>query len=164
MEALSSIATPKEIKETLEKSGGMKNAHRKIDDLLINETTQMDRRFNIDFFEFSFLVEACVPPRPIARSMFFKDVIEHYYHRMTKDERARLYEWLMRGNLKDAIDSGEELAVAFEARFNPQKQYRITTNYNGKTETKDCFELNGRFHTSINTSILNKYITNKEKI
>lgn len=25
-------------------------------------------RFNIVFFEFSFLVEACIPPRPIARA------------------------------------------------------------------------------------------------
>ena len=51
------------------------------------------RRFEIDFFEFSFLVEACIPERPIARTMFWHNVIDKYYHELTDDERARLFEF-----------------------------------------------------------------------
>jgi hypothetical protein len=52
--------------------------------------------FTIDFFELAFLVEACIPPRPIARSMFFDDVSDIHYHKMTKEERQRLFDWIIR--------------------------------------------------------------------
>ena len=58
--------------------------------------TETINRFNIDFFEFSFLVEACIPPRPIARAMFWDDVINKYYHVLTDNERQRLFEWINR--------------------------------------------------------------------
>lgn len=44
-----------------------------------------DNRFSIDFIEFSFLVEACIPPRPIARTYFWGQVIDKYYHVLTVD-------------------------------------------------------------------------------
>jgi hypothetical protein len=50
--------------------------------------------FNIDFFEFSFLVEACIPPRPIARSSFWDSVIDKHFHKMTEEERSDLYDWI----------------------------------------------------------------------
>jgi len=43
----------------------------------------MDRRFKIDFLELYFLAEACIPPRPIARAMFWDDLCDKYYHEMT---------------------------------------------------------------------------------
>lgn len=123
----------------------------------------MNKDFKIDFFEFSFLVEACIPPRPIARTMFWKDVINTYYHQMTTEERAKLFEWIQYNKSFDA--EKEELCKLFYDRFNPDNQYKITTNYEGKVDDKIvAFLHKGKYHTSETTSILEEYIINVEKI
>ena len=66
-------------------------------------------RFDIDFFEFSFLVEACIPPSPIARAMFWRDVVDKYYHVLTPAERSKLFNWI--GNIysfERGMEEGEE--------------------------------------------------------
>jgi len=39
--------------------------------------------FQIDFFELAFLAEACIPPRPIARMMFWQHLTDYYITRTT---------------------------------------------------------------------------------
>jgi hypothetical protein len=124
-----------------------------------------ERRFKIDFYELSFLIEACIPKVPIARAMFWKDVIDKYYHQMTWDERARLHEWIGRNySYENGLKNNDPDIIAFERRFNPDNQYKITTNYEGNIETKEAFLMDGKYHIKINTSILDEYITNVEKI
>lgn len=90
------------------------------------------QRFNIDFFEFSFLVEACIPPVPIARSMFFDNVIDRYYHEMTPNERNNLFEWIQKIS---KFDTTNESCRLFYDRFNPENQYIVTCEIDGvKTE------------------------------
>jgi len=121
-------------------------------------------RFNIDFFEFSFLVEACIPPRPIARAMFWDDVIDKHYNKLTKNERARLFEWINRNPcMQDGIEEGNEDCLLFNARFDPDNQYKVHTNYNDKLEVYDAFKLNDRYYIKKDTSIENKYIKKVEK-
>ena len=121
-------------------------------------------RFNIDFFEFSFLVEACIPPRPIARAMFWDDVINQHYNTLTNDERARLFEWINRNPcMQDGIKKLNEDCLLFNARFDPDNQYKVHTNYNDKLETYDAFKWNDMYYTRKNTSIDDKYITKVEK-
>lgn len=116
-------------------------------------------RFKIDFFEFSFLVEACIPPNPIARNMFWKRVIDEHYYEMKPDERSRLWEWINRNPAyEQGIKNGNEDCLVFEARFNPENQYLITTKYNDKLENFVCFKWNDRYHTSITTSIVEEHI------
>ncbi len=123
------------------------------------------QRFKIDFFEFSFLVEACIPPNPIARSMFWKDVIDKHYHDMTSDERERLWNWInMNPSYKQGLEKEEEDCLLFEARFNPNNQYLLTTNYEDKIETYECFYWKDRYYTSSNMSILEEYIKEIKKI
>ena len=55
--------------------------------------------FNIDFFELSFLAEACIPPRPIARTYFWQNLSKVYWYQMTENERERLFEWINRNEL-----------------------------------------------------------------
>lgn len=120
-------------------------------------------RFNIDFFEFSFLVEACIPPRPIARAMFWDDVIDKHYNTLTDNERVRLFEWINRNLcMQDGIEEGNEDCLLFNARFNPDNQYKVHTNYNDKLEIYDAFKLNDRYYIKKNTSIEDKYITKVE--
>ena len=123
-------------------------------------------RFDIDFFEFSFLVEACIPPAPIARSMFFDKVVNNYYHDLTPNERARLYEWLMRNPRMQ--ESEDEMCKAFKARYNPDNQYRVVACDGDNAEENDCFLLDGRYYTHYSSSkkvyAAPEYIIRVEKI
>ena len=124
-----------------------------------------NNRFKIDFFEFSFLVEACIPPNPIARNMFWKRVVDEHYHEMKPDERSRLWEWINRNPAYErGIKNSDEDCLVFEARFNPDNQYLVTTNYEDKTDMYVCFKYKDRYHTSITTSILEDYIVEIKKI
>lgn len=118
-------------------------------------------KITIDFFEFAFLVEACIPPRPIARTMFWHRVIDSIYYQLTPEERAKLYDWIFKSpNFTDSIESGNEDCEIFEARYNPNNSWDVITNFNGKVEVvKDAFWYKGRYHTGMSTSIVKDYIT-----
>lgn len=116
-------------------------------------------RFQIDFFEFCFLVEACIPPRPIARSMFWEKVIDKHFYEMTQEERDRLYEWVCKNyTYQDGIKNKNEDCLLFQARFSPENQVVITTNYNGKEETHEAFVWGTRYYVSSRKSIREEYI------
>lgn len=121
----------------------------------------MAEKFEIDFFELSFLAAACMPERPIARSMFFESLSERYYHEMSKDQRARLFEWLQK-------DYGWSLqkpdCLHFYCRFNPQNQYLVYTEYEGKKETHETYRYEDQYHTTKSTSIQEDYIYKVEPI
>jgi hypothetical protein len=120
----------------------------------------MDRRFKIDFFELAFLVEACIPPVPIARGMFWDDVINDYYHQMTPDERVRLWEWLNKNhNYKHQLEKGNEEVVVFEARFNPDNQYYVFTEFKGREESFECFLVNNKYYTLYYPGSRSKWIS-----
>lgn len=122
------------------------------------------QRFKIDFFEFAFLVEVCTPSRPIARTVFFHNVIDKYYYEMTCEERERLFEWINRDyGFKNSLEKDNEDCLTFNARFDKDNQYLVTTVFGG-TETKiEAFKMKERYYTSRNTSINEEYITNIEK-
>lgn len=121
-------------------------------------------RFNIDFFEFSFLVEACIPPRPIARAMFWDDVINKHYNTLTDNERARLFKWMNRNHcMQDSIEQGNENCLIFNARFDPENQYKVHTIYNERFEIYDAFKWNDRYYITKDTSIEDKFIIKVEK-
>ena len=122
-------------------------------------------RFPIDFFEFSFLVEACIPPRPIARTMFWHDVINKHYHTLTKNERERLFEWVNRNHsMQSGIENGNEDCLIFNARFDPTNQYNVYTNFGGENKIIETFSWQVKYHTTINTFIQEEYITKIEKL
>jgi hypothetical protein len=118
-------------------------------------------KFSIDFFELAFLAEACIPPRPIARSMFWDRLINEIYDELSKDERIRLFEWIPRN---PCFNLENEDCQLFFARFNPENQYEVTYIYEGEKKVIECFMLNERYYTTKNISIYEKYITKVEKI
>jgi hypothetical protein len=121
-------------------------------------------KFEIDFFEFGFLVETCIPPTPIARAMFWEKTIKRHYHRLSQEERTRLFEWINRcSKMQSGIEKGNEDCLLFNARFNPDNQYSVYTNYNNNREVYDAFKWNDRYYTTKDTSIEDKYITKVEK-
>lgn len=122
-------------------------------------------RFNIDFFEFSFLVEACIPPRPIARAMFWDDVINKHYHTLTENERERLFEWVNRcSGMEHELEIKNEDCLLFNARFDKDNQYKVRCKYHGEEKIVDCFKWKNRYHISKTQSILEHYIIEITKV
>ena len=113
--------------------------------------------FTIDFFEFSFLVEACIPPVPIARGAFWNNVIDKYYHQMTDRERTDLLEWISRNpHFNPETDSNCQM---FKLRFDPNNQYQITTK---EGEIINTFKVNQNYHVGINRWIAQDHIVSDE--
>jgi hypothetical protein len=119
--------------------------------------------FTIDFFELSFLAEACIPPRPIARAMFWQNLTKVYWEQMTEGERAHLFEWLNRNPWYPESLEKEEDTQIFHARFNPDNQYMVKTKYKRKKGEHRAFKLGDRYYTGHNTFIENEYITEVNK-
>jgi hypothetical protein len=134
-----------------------------------NKTTKPEG-FIIDFFEFSFLVETCIPPVPIARAMFFQKVIDSYYNQLTPEQRINLFGWISRNyRMEKGLEENNEDCLLFNARYNPDNQYLVTTLYNGEEKTVEAFKNKDstgveRFYISKNTSLLEEYIIKVEKL
>ena len=119
--------------------------------------------FNIDFFELSFLAEACIPPRPIARAMFWQDLTRKYWEQMTEGERAHLFEWLNRNPWYPESLEKEEDTQVFHARFDPDNQYMVKTKYKRKKDERRAFKYNDKYWIGLNTFISEEYITEVTK-
>ena len=119
---------------------------------------------DIDFFEFSFLVEACAGNRPIARSMFFDRVIDKYYHVLSQDERDNLFEWINRSSsFKFDLERGCDSCLWFNARFDKNNQFLVHTLFNGEEKTYEAFKFEDKYYTKKNTFIAEEFITKVEK-
>lgn len=114
--------------------------------------------FTIDFFELLFLAEVCVPPRPIARAMFWDSMSDVHYHKMSDNERLRMFTFL-----KPKLDLENEDCRYFFARYNPLNQYMVSCFHNGKAEEIHCFRFNEQFYTSKNSHVNPEYIKSATK-
>ena len=119
--------------------------------------------FTIDFFELAFLAEACIPPRPIARIMFWQSLTDKYWNQMTEGERAHLFEWLQKNSLYEESLKTQEDTQVFHARFNPDNQYIVKTNYNNKEEEHRAFKMGERYYIKTNSWIAEDFIVSVEK-
>ena len=98
----------------------------------------MKDRFKIDKDEFAFLVEACIPPRPIARTMFWHSVINKHFHDMTPDERAHLLHWIEK-NSNFKPDTNEDCKW-FLDRFDPDNQFEVIAKDHSEPKAFSCFK------------------------
>ena len=119
--------------------------------------------FKIDFFELCFLAEACIPPRPIARAMFWQNLTNAYYDQMTGHERVKLFEFMKRNSWYEESLATQEDTQIFHARFDPDNQYEVTTNYDGQEGVWDTFLMRDRYYTSSSRSVLEDYIIKIKK-
>jgi len=119
--------------------------------------------FQIDFFELAFLAEACIPPRPIARAMFWQSLTDKYWYEMTEGERIHLFEWMWKnGVYEDSLEKEEDTQV-FHARFDPDNQYMVKTNYEGKEEERRTFKMSDKYYIDSKSFISEEYIISVEK-
>jgi hypothetical protein len=120
--------------------------------------------FTIDFFELAFLAEACIPPNPIARTMFWQRLTNVYWEQMTEEERDKLFEWLNRNdNYKRSLEKEEETQI-FHARFDPDNQYIVYTTMDGKDDVNRTFKYKDLYFVRSNSWITPEFITKVEKI
>ena len=119
--------------------------------------------FTIDFFELAFLAEACIPPRPIARAMFWQSITDKYWHQMTEGERIHLFEWIQKSWVYEESLEKEEDTQIFHARFDPNNQYIVNTFLNGVGEEHRTFKRGDRYYKDSRSSILEEYIISVEK-
>ena len=120
--------------------------------------------FTIDFFELAFLAEACIPPNPIARTMFWQRLTNVYWEQMSDEERDRLFEWLNRNdNYKRSLEKEEETQV-FHARFDPDNQYIVYTTMDGKDDVNRVFKYKDLYFVRSNSWITPEFITKVEKL
>jgi hypothetical protein len=119
----------------------------------------MERKFKIDIFELYFIAESCIPPRPIARAMFWDDLCDKYYHEMTSSERLKMFTFL-----KDKINLENEDCRYFFARYNPLNQYEVDCFFNGKADTHLAFRWNEKYQMNKTQSINENYIKEIRKI
>ena len=123
----------------------------------------MENKFTIDFFELSFLAEACIPPRPIARAMFWRSLTDKYWEQMTEGQRIHLFEWIQMSWVYEESLEKEVDTQVFHARFNPDNQYIVKTNHNDEVHEHRAYLFNGRYYTSRNRSLAEQYIVEVNK-
>jgi hypothetical protein len=120
--------------------------------------------FTIDFFELAFLAEACIPPNPITRTMFWQHLTDEYWEQMSDEERDRLFEWLNRNdNYKRSLEKEEETQI-FHARFDPDNQYMVHTTMDGKDDVHRAFKYKDLYYVKRNSWITPEFITKVDKI
>jgi hypothetical protein len=120
--------------------------------------------FTIDFFELAFLAEACIPPNPIARTMFWQHLTDVYWGQMSDEERDRLFEWLNRNDYYKQSLEKEEDTQMFHARFDPNNQYMVYTTMDGKDDVNRAFKYKDLYFVRSNSWITPEFITKVEKI
>jgi hypothetical protein len=117
--------------------------------------------FTIDFFELSMLAEACIPPRPIARAMFWQNLTKVYWHQMTEGERRHIFQWLQKNPWYEESLEKEDDTKIFHARFDPDNQYMVNM-INGKEPIR-TFKMGDRYYIGYNTWVSEEYIESVEK-
>jgi hypothetical protein len=119
--------------------------------------------FTIDFFELAMLAEACIPPRPIARTMFWQSLTDKYWHQLTEGERIHLFEWLQKSWVYEESLAKEADTQIFHARFDPDNQYIVDVNHDGAIGKYRAFKMGDRYYTGNSKWISEEYITSVEK-
>jgi len=108
--------------------------------------TKKTCRFDIDFFEFMFLTEACIPPVPIARGGFWNDVINKYYFKLSSKEKFQLFRFINNNeSFKLSLSKGDLDCKLFNARYDPDNQYEVSYSQKEEVGVVDCFKWNNKF-------------------
>ena len=83
---------------------------------------------------------------------------------MSENERARIFEWLQKNPYYAESLEKEEDTKIFHARFDPDNQYEIVTEFEGKIETNRAFKMGEYFYLTTRTLINYEYIKEIKKL
>jgi len=115
----------------------------------------------IDFFELSILIEACWSGGTILRASVMQKAVDEWYHKLTPNERERLYSYTIRV-LRDkgaVMEMDKEIQEIFLARYNPANQYEVYYVDNGEKKSRQAFKWNNKYYINRTTHIIPEVIT-----
>ncbi len=117
--------------------------------------------FQIDFFELLFLAEACIPPRPIARMSFWEKLLTTHYNELSPIQRKQMFESITNNPQFNKQDPDCQW---FYARYNPDNQYQLTTDYNGKKEQVQAFRKDDKYWTTPTRYVAFEYVVHLSRL
>ncbi len=118
-------------------------------------------KIELDVFEIAFLAEACIPPVPIARAMFWERMINEIYDKLNDDERAKIFEWICK---ESKFNKEHQECQWFYARYNPNNQFEVDCFFNGKVGTHKCFRKDDKYWVNRSKNINPEYIKEVRKL
>jgi len=113
----------------------------------------MNKKFKIDFIELMILAQICIPPVPIARSMFFADLCDVHYHEMSDNQRKRMFDNIVK---QDSFSLNNDDCNYFFCRFYKFNQYvvDVVALDCGHTCTQiNAFKVEDKYHVSKSQSV-----------
>lgn len=113
----------------------------------------MESNIVIDYFEFNVLIEASWYAGTILRHSIMLKAINTWYHLLSENEQAKVYEFFNRTQ-----EAEKEIQKRFLARYNPNNQFSVTTCYKGETGKTKAYFFNGKYWINDTTMIDEKYI------
>ena len=118
--------------------------------------------FNIDFYELTFLAQACIPQVPIARTMFWHRLVNDIYYQLSDNDRERMYEFMKRDMSENQLKLEDN--EWFLDRYDKNNQYIVYVKYNnGLTEKIETFKHKDRYCVAINKWINKDNIIKTER-
>lgn len=119
-----------------------------------------DQEFSINFNELCILAEVCMPPSPIARSVFWAKLTDEISLQLTESQKAELFKLITE---KDYFNKNNRDAQLFYARFNPQNQYVVSVEIDGLYQQFRCWLFEGNYRITTTQDIIQTYIFKVEK-
>lgn len=121
----------------------------------------MEQGFTISFIELLILTQESIPPKAIARTEFWKKMINTYYGKMDPEQRKVAFEWITR---EAKFNKEEELCQWFYARYNPKNQFIVTTMDNRIGTQHRVFRKDEDYWINMDTKIDFDMITHIRRI
>ena len=112
--------------------------------------------YKIDFFELMFLAEACIPPVPIARTVFWHNLTDVYRKQMSVEDRGRLRDAMRKHSRYDLLNAD---VAEFDAAFHHENQFNVTTTLG---DVNDCYKHGDRYYVSRNRWVSPEFIAKVE--
>jgi len=95
--------------------------------------------------------------------MFWQHLTDKYWDQMSDPQRTHIWNWLQKNPYYEESLKTEEETQIFHARFDPDNQYMVHTNFHGVEDKRRAFKMGDRYYITRTTSIADEYIVEVTK-
>ena len=123
-------------------------------------------KVGLDLFEMSWLLESCLRGSHL-RSATVDRFVDEWYGVFNGEERARLYEWMLRLVYEGEFKPMQSMCGAderFMARYNPDNQYVLDAIWSGSRHPIRVFKLGDLFYVNSTRYVNPKSIIQVHKL
>lgn len=125
---------------------------------------------DLDIFELGYLLDTCLRGSHL-RSSTVARFVDEFYNKLDEDERMRLFEWSVRLTYSWSVNKCFEPQAEccgqdriFMHRYHPLNQYNVTTKFDGRTEQRRAFKMDGLYYINSRMRIADENIVRVEPI